>query len=101
MNELLEWRSEWRWERVACVLPQQRRLERAGDRRLALAGVRGVADHHCDLAGLHQAREALGRALAPLVIEPVAHRIEREQLRQAGPAAGAPIEQARDDRTEP
>src|SRR5882724_3157735 len=80
--------------------PQQRRLECARNRLLALARQNGIADRDDGLSGPRHLLEALGGSLACLVVEPVAKRRMREQLGEPGPAAGAPIEHTRCDRTE-
>src|SRR5262245_44871941 len=79
---------------------QQRGLERAGDRLLALAGANGVTDDSDTLPRLGQSLEALGRSAAGPVVEPVADSRRREQPGDAGPARGALVEHADCDRTE-
>src|SRR6266851_2354591 len=61
---------------------QQRRLECARDRLLALARLHGVADRDHRLPRLGQAPEPLGGSPPRPVIEPVAQRRDGENLRQ-------------------
>ena len=71
---------------------EQRGLEGAGDGRLALAGLHGVADHDDRLAGPRQRAELVTGAAAGPIIEPVAQLRQRKQLRHSGPAADAAVE---------
>src|SRR5277367_656459 len=71
---------------------QQRGLERAGNRLLALARFYGVADHDGRLSGARQPLEAAGAGASCPVIEPVAQCGVRQKPRDAGPARGATVE---------
>src|ERR1700724_2087768 len=75
-------------------LGQQRGLERAANRLLALARFYGVADHDRRLSWARQPLDAAGAgagAPAPIV-EPVAKFRVRQEPGDAGPARGAAVE---------
>src|SRR6266849_3990967 len=81
-------------------LTKKRCFEGARNGLLALACLHGVADGDDDLPGLCHPRKAVGRSPACLVVEPVAKHRRRKNPGESRPAADAPIEHGRRNRTE-
>src|SRR5258707_1469208 len=87
--------GRWPVNRIISHWPsrQQRRLEGAGNRRPALAGLQGITDHHDPLSRPGDAAGRRAGASPRLVVEPVAERVRGENPAQDRPPAGALVEQ--------
>src|SRR5580704_14704915 len=81
-------------------LGQQRGLECARNRLLALARFYGVADHDGRLSWARQPLDAAGAGAPAPVIEPVAQFCVRQEPGDAGPARGAAVERPGDEGAE-
>src|SRR4051812_20492032 len=87
------WRSTARSSRTRISKwIEQRRFEGAFDRGLALAGRARVTDDDDLLIGFRERLEGIAGRDAGAVIEPVAKLRQREDLREARPAARANVE---------
>src|ERR1700693_3988093 len=73
-------------------LGQQRGLERAANRLLALASFYGIADHDSRLSWARQPLDAAGAGASAPVVEPAAQFGVRQEPGDAGPARGAAVE---------